>query len=278
MVLTLGYINVGLLAFRAMLPRDTRLMLREANTVSTSLQAFRWPGLWRWLYRRLYPKADRVICQSQHMAEEMQRLIGVDRRHIAQLPNPVDVDAVRHAASPALRIEGDGLRLVVCGRLTRQKGIDRLLPLIAQLPPDTVLLLFGDGPDRAALEAQAAMLGIRARVLFKGFSPDAWRWFNGADALLLPSRWEGMPNVALEALAVGLPVIATPESGGIAELLDGTPAGVLTIAAIGTPFLEAMQQLRPRSGDGSTRDCLLPARHFLDAVVQRFEQLLVEPG
>ncbi|MDP7539279.1 MAG: glycosyltransferase, partial [Alphaproteobacteria bacterium] len=164
------------------------------------------------------------------------------------------------------RLPGPGRRFVAAGRLTRQKGFDRLIALFGQDESDDHLLILGDGPAREALAALAG-----PRVTLHGHEPEPWPWMAGADALLLPSRWEGLANVALEALACGTPVIATPESGGIAELAAAAPEGAVTIATWGEAFAKAMAAARP--GDGS---CLLPQTYESAAVAHRLMAILGE--
>ncbi len=226
-VSSLGYVNLGLLALRPLLPTTARLVAREANTPSQSLPRSRWPPA-TWLgYRLLYPTADAVLCQHDRAAAEMRERFGVPDSRIRRLDNPVDVAGLRAKATPR-REPGPGPRFVAAGRLTRQKGFDRLLAMIARLPAAHLTIL-GDGPDRAALESQALALGVGDRARLAGFEPSPWSWYAGADACLVPSRWEGMPNVALEALACGTPVIAMSEAGGIAELAARSDA--VTVAA-----------------------------------------------
>jgi glycosyltransferase involved in cell wall biosynthesis len=97
--------------------------------------------------------------------------------------------------------------VIICvGRLSRQKGQDVLLAAAREVDADVVLV--GDGPDRAALEAAAP-----ANVRFAGRSDDVAAWYAAADAVAVPSRWEGMPLVVLEALACGRPVVGSDVSG-----------------------------------------------------------------
>jgi glycosyltransferase involved in cell wall biosynthesis len=114
--------------------------------------------------------------------------------------------------------------LVVCvGRLAPQKDHATAIRALASVP-DACLAVVGDGPSRASLEASAADAGLADRVVFTGARDDARSVLGAADVALLPSRWEGLPLVALEAAAAGVPLVATSVRG-IRELLtDGRDA------------------------------------------------------
>jgi glycosyltransferase involved in cell wall biosynthesis len=275
-VSTLGYVNLALLAGRRFLPRGTRLVVREANMPSLSLPAGPRPGLMRRLYRRYYPRADAVICSSRLMREEMARDFAVPPRCLQLLANPVDAAAIRAKAAPvpAPRVSdlAGTAEFVAAGRFTRQKGFDRLIELFAALPGESRLTILGDGPERAALEAVARGLG--GRVSLPGFSDAPWPHYAAADAFLLPSRWEGMPNAALEALACGTPVIATPESGAIGEIAAAAPPGAVTLAPWGEDFAAALAAVAARA-DSGLRPSLLPPGHEPEAVARRLEEIVL---
>ena len=270
---TFGHVNLALLAMRPLLPPCTRLVIREANTPSLSLKRGRVPApaLMRCAYRLLYPSADLVLCLHRSMAEEMTGMFGVAAERVAILPNPVDSGRLR--AWPPRRDPGPGRRFVAAGRLTCQKGFDRLIKLFATGNADDRLCLFGDGPDRAALENLVRARGVSERVRFVGFDPVPWPSFAGADAMLVPSRWEGMPNVALEALACGTPVIATPESGGISEVAAAAPAGAVTVAAWEDEYRTALKKVVPQPFV-RTRPSLLPSHFEHGFVIERFKSLV----
>lgn len=130
--------------------------------------------------------------------------------HYEVIPNGVDLGRwAPHPKGPARRHLGLPLdrHLVVCvGRLSRQKGQDVLLAAARDLDADVVLV--GDGPDRAALAAVAP-----PNVRFAGRRDDVAHWYAAADVVAVPSRWEGMALVALEALACGRPVVAADVTG-----------------------------------------------------------------
>lgn len=270
---TLGYLNLAVLALRFLLPRSTRVLPREANLPTQSIDAFAVPELARLAYRRLYAHADGVICNSQAVADELKTLCGVPPARIHRIDNPIDVGAIRAAATEPAREPGEGPRFITSGRLTHQKGFDRLLELFAAAQPDARLTVLGEGPDRESLTARAARLGLGDRVRFTGFKASPWADYAGADAFLLPSRWEGMPNAALEALACGTPVIAVPEAGGIGEVAAEAGPSAIRIAAWGDDFLVSMRAVRPASPH-HVRPSLLPRRYHLEETTAKLAALL----
>lgn len=270
---TLVHVNLALSALRPFLPRRTALVLREANRPSASLATMPCPALWRLAYRLLARRADALLCNSRSTAEDMARRFGVPEHKVHLLPNPVDAAALRRLASPPLRQPGLGPRFVAAGRLTRQKGFDRLLEMFALVPVEAHLTICGEGPDEAALKARADELGLGARVLFTGFEPRPWPRYAGADAFLLSSRWEGMPNAALEALACGTPVIAAPEAGGVAELAEEASPGAVVLAPAGDAFVAGLRAVVP-APVREPRPSLLPSGHEPDRIAARFAVIL----
>lgn len=207
---------------------------------------------------------------------------------IARIPNFVDTDqfraptaAERAAARTALGLDG---RTVVLhsGRLTPRKNVDLLLDAFARattrvtLAEPPLLVLLGDGPERAALERRAQAPDLADRVRFAGFQQDVPRWLGAADLLVLPSRLEGMPNALLEAMAVGLPVLAT-SIGGCVEAVVPDESGLLVppddVRALeeGLVRLLGDAALRARLGAGAARR--VAERFTLDAVAPRYVEL-----
>jgi len=272
-VSTLGYLNLAVLALRPLLRGRPRLIVREANPPSVSIAATRWPRATRFAYRRLYPRTAAVLCNAETTAAELRALLPRLIERILLLPNPIDVERLRVAAEPPIRAPGDGLRLVAAGRLTHQKGFDRLIDMMAALPASSRLTILGTGPDEATLRTRAESRAVADRVTFAGFAEQPWPFYAGADAFLLPSRWEGQSNAALEALAVGTPVIATPEAGGIATVAASAPAGAVTIAATGEDYVAVMKAFVP-APVASPRPSLLPAGYEPAAVAARLADII----
>ena len=271
-VSTLGYVNLGVLTLKPFLP-GVRFVVREANTPHRAASGGLKKALFRAAYATLYPRADKVIAPTRAIAVELSRDFAIPEDRIRVVTNPVDVAALRALATPARRAAGNGPRFVAVGRLWAQKGYDRLLDLLAAGPADIHVTILGDGPERARLEAKRQALGLVSRVAMPGFDPNPAAWLAGADALILPSRWEGLPNVALEALACGTPVITTDEVEGISEVAEHAPAGAVTIVPFGSRFTQAMLAVTP-CPLGGERPALLPKSQELAAAVRDFEAVL----
>lgn len=271
---TMGYLNQAVLGVSLLATPRSRVIVREANTVQSTLDALRPAWAARAGYRRLYPRAAAILCPSRLLADDLARRFAIPAARLHIFPNPVDQDRIRAAAAPAIRQAGDGPRFVMVGRLTQPKGWERLLDMFAALPDRRAhLAILGDGPDRAAVTARIAAAGLDGRVTLEGFLQNPWRHIAGADALLLASHREGMPNAALEALALGTPVIATPEAGGVAELARDSRPGAVTVVAAGPDFISAATKAAAHDGT-SLRSSLLPASYLLSSSAARFAALL----
>lgn len=166
-------------------------------------------------------RADRLVALTGEGADEIMRF-GFPAERVRTIPNGVDSTVYRAADCPAPSPD-EPLRLLFVGRLAHQKGLDILLAALAAIRERVRfhLRVIGDGNDRATLVALAAKLKIGHLVEFTGARADVIRDYAWCELLVLPSRFEGMPNVVLEAMSCSRPVLGT-EVGGIADLvLDG---------------------------------------------------------
>jgi len=274
---TMGYLNLAILAFvKPRLPGGIRYLVREANMPEATLAAFPFGplgrALGRFAYRLLYRRADRVICNSRTVADRL-KLLGIDETRIALLDNPVDVAGLRGRVD-FQEPRPPGRHFIAAGRMTHQKGFDLLIPWFASLAADCRLTILGDGPMRGALERLRTEHGLTDRIDMPGFDTAPWRAIAQADAFLMPSRWEGMPNAALEALALGTPVIAARTAGGLPELSADVPAGSLFIVDGEQDFIAAMQSVPKRPERDWQRPSALPARFEEAEVVRRYARLI----
>lgn len=189
------------------------------------------PRRWHlWADRWTGSLVDRYVAVSESVARFSAERAGLPAEKIVVIPNGVDPARypAEHAAAPASLGVAEGRRLVTfIGRLDPQKGVRWLIdsaPAWLAEAADCDLVLVGDGPERATLERQAAELGIADRVHLVGWRADVPEILAASQLLVLPSRWEGMPNVVLEAMASRLPVVAS-DVEGVRELLGPNADG-----------------------------------------------------
>jgi glycosyltransferase involved in cell wall biosynthesis len=203
--------------------RRCHLVIREANGLSNYGSAIR-----RLLARVLFPRMYRFIAVSSGVARDLSRAFAVDPRHIAVVPNPVNIRELSELAESEedflLDLKnraGHRPLLVAVGRLARQKGFDCLLKALSLIPEASrpYLVILGEGPDRLKLDSHVRHLGLSPHVWLAGVTENPYSVILQARLLVLSSRWEGFPNVLLEALALGKPVVATRCPHGPADLI-----------------------------------------------------------
>jgi glycosyltransferase involved in cell wall biosynthesis len=174
--------------------------------------------------KRCTRRCARYVCVSQDVAAFSEQTGGLPASKLCVIPNGIDVMQLTGATPidpTQLGLTGDHRYLLYVGRLDDQKRVDRIVRVMTHLRrrlADHHLVVVGDGPRRAELLRQAKRLDVDDRVHFVGRREDVTSIMTGCTALLLASAWEGMPNVVLEAMAVGKPVISC-DSEGVAELL-----------------------------------------------------------
>jgi glycosyltransferase involved in cell wall biosynthesis len=182
--------------------------------------------------RFLWQRATAVVANSAGLAETAKRF--APELPIAIVPSGVNTDFFTPAAEPL-----QTPHMLYVGRLSQEKGVDVLLQALARLTGDWQLSIAGDGPERPHLEAMA---GPRVRFLGWQDKCELRKRYQEASIFVLPSRYEGMANVVLEAMASGLPVVATTV-GGNAELIVPGETGRLVPPDAPDALAEALQPL-----------------------------------
>jgi len=195
-------------------------------------------------------KADAIVAVSEALKAKVAAL-GVNPEKIAVLRNGVDLDRFRPLDRSAIRAKLGlaGAVWLTAGHLVELKGVHIALAALARTPEAT-LLIAGEGPEEARLRQLADRLDITARVRFLGAIPHAelCEYYNAADAMVLASSREGMPNVALESLACGTPVVAAPFAGAT-EVVGGPEAGEVAESRTPEAIASAWQRLQERRPD-----------------------------
>jgi len=171
--------------------------------------------------RLLAGRLDAHIAVGERAARQVEELLDLSVGAVQAIPNGVPPAPI---ADPVPRA-ATGSVIGSIGRLDDQKGYDLLVRVLPELP-DATAVLVGDGPERGALEALAACLGVEDRLVITGWTSEPRRHLPSFDIFALPSRWEGLPLVILEAMHAGLPVVAA-DVGSVAEAVRDGKTGFL---------------------------------------------------
>jgi glycosyltransferase involved in cell wall biosynthesis len=211
------------------------------------------------------------LVNAAAVADEMCGRGGLPRAKMHVVPNGIDLtqlppyDEDRQAARARLGFDPRRRLVAQVGRLVPQKDHAtwlRAVALVARQVPDVDFLIVGEGPQRPELERLAQALGVAERVRFLGLRHDVPALLAGADVATLTSRWEGLPNVVIEAMAMGAAVVAT-DVGGCGELVGDDEAGRLVPMESPEAVARALRELL--DDEAERRRCVRAARRRVEA-------------
>ncbi len=254
--------KANIMALQAARGLETPVIISERN--NPYLQKFN--ALWRIARARTYRRAYAFVTMTEGAADfypEAQR----PRTRI--IPNPINLPE-------GWRNRRGGSCVTAVGRLTGQKRFDLLIDAFADVAgdfPEWSLTIWGEGEARADLEGQCERLGLGDRIRLPGLTPEPGSWIETADLFALSSDYEGWPNVVLEAMAAGLPIVATDCPFGAREMLDGGACGLL----VPTGSVEALADgLRRLMADRALRDKLGENAKSRAAAVYSTERIIAQ--
>ena len=226
MLSALNHANVIAIIARKLSRVSTRLVVSERNSLAN-----RPAGMTGWILRammkQLYPHADAVVAVSQAMAKELVNELGLSATKVASIPNPVDITALQALAQEYPNhpwfSAGQPPVVLSVGRLEPQKDYPTLLTAFAKLrsTSEARLIILGEGSQRKELEQRVAQLGLTGAVDLVGFKENPFAWMAACDLFVLSSRFEGFPNVLVQAMACGAKVVSTDCPTGPDEILEG---------------------------------------------------------
>lgn len=228
------------------------------------------PGLiWSMLRRHAYARAHGLVTMTEGAMNQFPKAM---RRRQWVIPNPtyapVEIDAARAC----------GRQVVAVGRLVPQKGFDLLLDAFAHVAhkvPDWSLVIWGEGPERARLEAQRDGLGLRDRVSMPGVTQEHGAWLKDADIFVLSSRFEGWGIVIGEAMAAGIPTISFDCRWGPGEMIADGVSGLLVPDGDSRALGEAIATLclNPEYRQRLSQGARIAAKRFtIDRILAQWEE------
>jgi glycosyltransferase involved in cell wall biosynthesis len=259
------FTNVIALLARRLSGVPVRLVITEHNTLASVVDNkndVRWqayPTLAGWFY----PWADVIVAVSNDVKKDLALAANISSDRIEVVYNPIVTPDLKMKSEQPLEhpwfANGGPPVVVAVGRLTDQKAFDVLIRAlsIARRDRPLRLMILGEGENRPALEALIATLGLREDVRLMGFVQNPYPFMAQAAAFALPSRWEGLPTVLVEALYLGAPIVATNCPGGSRDILMGGRFGKLVSVddptGLAAALLKSTKETRVRPPQESWR-------------------------
>lgn len=223
---TLGSVNLIMAIIKPFINKS-KLIARESSILSINNKSEKFPGIFDFLFKLFYRKFDKIICQSNYMQKDMVDNFNVEINNTIVINNPVFIPPLSKNEN---KYCSEIINFISVGRLEHVKGFDILLDVIKEaikIRPNISLKILGDGSKKQELRTKISDMGLVNHVELVGFVSNPKEYMDEANALLISSRYEGFPNVVLEAGANGLPVIGFNSPGGISEIIDNRVLGVL---------------------------------------------------
>ena len=220
--------------------------------------------------RIMFNRFDKIVCQSQEIKAHIVNKHKIAGEKLTVIPNPV----VFNDNSRIPKDDNNIKRLIVVARLTSQKGIFRLLDIMADLPANYHLSIVGDGVLRNDIATKIDTLNLSERVKLLGMIRNVTEVISGNDVFVLPSFIEGFPNVVLESLSVGTPVVSF-EVGGISEIIAEGFNGYIVRQNDVMAFKEKVVLACERSWDPESIRRDIFERFSLEKVTEKYQSLVV---
>ena len=248
MLSAMGHANVAAVVAKIVSRVPTRIIVSEranysiASANAPSVRGRMIGKVMRWAY----PRADGIIAVSAGVADDLAAGIGMPRDRIDVVYNPVVVDDVgvpgKCGAFDSWFECGQPPVILGAGRLVEQKGFSVLIRAFARVREslNVRLVILGDGDRRGELEELVRHLGLENCVALPGFVDGPFFYMRRAKLFVLSSAWEGLPNVLIQAMACGLPVVSTDCPSGPAEILENGLWGRLVPVGDAESLTEAM--------------------------------------
>lgn len=240
------------------------------------------------LLRAAYRKSDHVNTNSVQVAEQLTQQWGIPSGCVSTIQNPVALAKIRRASEERIRhpfFDNPELQVLISvGRLTAQKRFDRLIRVfhgVHRVKPHTRLIIVGQGELQNDLENMISDLSLNQSVSLVGFQQNPYAWIRRAHLFVLSSDYEGLPNVVLEAMACGVPVVSTDCPFGPNEIIKDGENGLLVSLENDLEFERTVVQLL---GNEKVRQDLARSasvyieQHSLDRIMPLYEELFANNG
>ncbi|MCQ4034593.1 glycosyltransferase [Kaistella montana] len=270
-----GEVNAYLSLFIKLFPK-TKFIARETNVVSKHVTRKEI----RFFYK-FYNNYQRIICQSNDMQNDLIENFKIKKEKLIKINNPVDFDFINEKLNFSTKPEAfndDFKNVVAIGNLSSRKGFDNLLNVFSHLKNEKIKLhIIGDGRDKELLHQMKSDLKLE-NVIFHGQQKNPYQVLKFADLFVLSSRYEGFPNVLLEAGACGVFALANDFQDGINEIIQPKINGEISDIENHQEFAKKIAEILNENHNSEAIKNSIKNRFSKEIILQQYEDLFLEIG
>lgn len=228
------------------------------------------------LLRIAYKNFNKIITQSKDMTEDLLRTVNMSKEKIIEINNPTDIDRIENLSNENIKIEfnkNDKIFLCV-GRLVPQKGFDLIIKIMPLLNRTIKLYILGEGNEKENLLNLIKKLKLEEQVFLLGRKSNPYVYMKNADLFILSSRYEGFPNVLLEANACGCYAICNNSPGGINEIIQENINGNIVDFSDKNLVVETINEVLTLNNDKNKIKESIKNKYSLEKIINEYEKLL----
>ena len=266
-----GEVNAYLALFIKFFPK-IKFIARETNVVSKHVTRKEI----RFFYK-FYNNYDKIICQSDDMQNDLIENFKIKKQKLVKFNNPVDFEFINEKLAISEKpksFRDDFKNVVAIGNLSSRKGFDNLLKVFSHLKNENILLhILGDGRDKEILHQMKNDLGLE-HVIFHGQQKNPFQFLKFADLFILSSRYEGFPNVLLEAGACGTYSLANNCPGGINEIIQPGINGEISNIENHEEFADKIFNILEETHDQVVIKNSISSRFSKDLILEKYKDVL----
>ena len=270
-----NHLNLLFAMYRWMFPKKILIVARESSIVSINSRHAQFPALYKQLVKRFYSRIDHIICQSAYMQHDLVSNFNIPQNKTVVIHNPVGKMETGDTSPSSGQVSPKIYKFITVGRLSTEKGIDRLIRSVAHLSIPFQYDIIGEGSQRAALQEIINSLQLQDKVFLKGEKINPYLHMEDADLFLMGSHYEGFPNVVIEAGSLGIPVIAYDVPGGTREIIADGENGLLVGENVETAFAAAIEKALTMNFNRNEIIAATKKRYAVDVIIPEVESLFL---
>lgn len=248
-------------------PKKMKLIARESSIPSLNVKNGKFPWLYHFLLKKYYSKSDLVVCQSAYMKNDLVTHYRFSESTIKIIYNPVEIPVNQQWQKQDVPI------FIYVGRLNPIKSVSDLVEIASRLDFNFRLHIVGSGPEEEMLKQKASDLLLTQKVFFHPETRDPFNITDKPNLFLCTSKYEGFPNAVLEAVSLGIPVIAYDAPGGISEIVQHKKNGLLVAPGEQDQFVTAIKSGLDMNFDSKEIQNDIQRRFSPNQIIASWEQM-----